>query len=452
MAHTDRTRSKQLLVEALAHGYSRRAILKRGLALGLSLPIIAAVIAACGGDDDNDKATATKSGGTGSTGSPTTGGSTGSPTAGGPVHVSIVKQDMTQDDIKAAIQKEGKVVVGNWTYTANDQLVAQFQKYVKDTYGVDVELQYQGTQSPSTYLTNLYTALKANNAAPYDVLAIEENYWAEAKQQSPPVMEDYLPSGLIPNAERVDAMFHHDPTAIGFQASATPGIVYNKAKVDFLKDWKDLADDRLKGKLTLPLPGDITCGGFLLGLAVSLGKDYKNADQMKETIDFAAGDIGKNVLKYTTDSAEMQQLLRSGAADAVGFWNSLARLEYLADQKDTVFLFAASGQFLVNGYMWIPKKAEHPVLAQIFVDWRLSDDAQFPGDGWGIEHGPWAELQEGLMGPTYEKDIPDWFKADYYTYYPTSQQLTTQFKTVDWDYYAQNSKDWFDYYSQKLGL
>ncbi len=441
---------QQLLTEAIRRRYSRRQIVRRGLALGLSLPTIAGVLAACGG---GGAATATPTtaagGGTTGTASPTGGG--GSPTAGQTVKVAILNQEMTQDEIKAAIKKEGRVVVGNWTYTANDQLVQRFQKYVKDTYGVDIKLDYEGTQAPSTYLTNLYTAVKANNPSPYDVLAIEENYWAEAKAQTPPVMEDYLPSGLIPNADRVAEMFRHYPTAIGFQASATPGIVYNKARVDFLKDWKDLADPRLKKKLTLPLPGDITCGGFLLGLAASLGKDYKNPDQMKQAIDFAVDQIGPNVVKYTTDSAEMQQLLRSGAVDAVGFWNSLARLEYLAGQKDTVFLFAQSGQYLVNGYMWIPKKAPHPVLAQIFVNWRLSDDAQFPND-WDIEHGPWAELNEGLLGPSYEKDIPDWFKQDYFTYYPTLDQLTKQFKTVDWDYYAAHSKEWFDYYSKRLGL
>lgn len=421
----------RLVDEAAARRYSRRQILQRGVALGLSVPAISAALAAA------------------------TGAQGTAPAASGTVKVSILNKEMTHDEIAAEVKKEGKVVVGNWTYTANDELIKRFQDYVKTTYGADVKLSYEASQSPSTYLVNLYTALKSNNDSPYDVLAIEENYWAEAqaqgKSQNSPVMEDYLPSGLIPNAERVIPMFHHDPTATGFQASATPGIVYNKSKADFLKDWKDLADPRLKGKLTLPEVGDITCGGFLLGLASSLGKDYKDLNQMKETIDFAADKIGPNVIKYTTNSSEMQQLLRSGAADAVGFWNSLARMEFLAGQKTTAFMIAESGQYLVNGYMWIPKKAAHPVLAQVFVDWRLSDDAQFPSADWNIEHGPWAELNEGLLGPSYEKDIPDWFKADYFSYYPTLDQLKTKYKSVDWAVYSQDSSKWMDYYSQKLG-
>ncbi len=65
---------------------------------------------------------------------------------------------MTPDDIKAAIQAEGGVVVGNWTYAATKEIVNQFQKYVKDTYGVDIKLTYAGTQAPSEYITKLSAA------------------------------------------------------------------------------------------------------------------------------------------------------------------------------------------------------------------------------------------------------------------------------------------------------
>ena len=90
---------------------------------------------------------------------------------------------MTDDEIKAEIQKEGAVVVGNWTYSANAVLVDQFQKYVKATYGVDIKLTYDGSQAPSEYLTKLAAASKGGNPAPYDVMAVEENYWADGTAQ-----------------------------------------------------------------------------------------------------------------------------------------------------------------------------------------------------------------------------------------------------------------------------
>jgi spermidine/putrescine-binding protein len=362
-------------------------------------------------------------------------------------HVGILNKDLTDAEIKAEIEKEGSLIVGNWTYTANDELVKQFTQYVKDTYGVDIEFTYEGSQAPSVYLTNLYAAQKAGNPAPYDVLAIEENYWAEAMAND--AVDSFLPSDLVPNEKLVLDLFKHPPTTIAFQSTAFPGIVYNKKNAPFLASLQDLADPRLKGKVTLPLPGDITAGGFFLGLADELGKDYKDAAQMKEVVDWAVENIGPNVLKYTSDSSEMQQLLRSGAADAVSFWNSLARLEYFNGYTDTALLLPKS-IYPANGYLWIPKGAPHPVLAQIFINWRLSPEVQFP-NSWPIDHGPWSELSEGFLGPEYVPHIPEWFAKDYFTYFPTLDQIQTQFKTVDWNAYNASQKEWQDYYAQKIG-
>jgi spermidine/putrescine-binding protein len=414
-----------LVTEAIEGQLNRREIVRRGVALGLAAPAIgmtlSRVSAASVAAQD------------------------------GPIQVSILNREMTPDEIVAAIESEGEVNVGNWTYTANDTLIAKFEEYVSSTYGVDITLNYEASQAPSTYMTSLYTQLQSGNPPVHDVLAIEENYWAEAASQPEPVMEEFLPSGLVPNAERVLDMFKHYPTAIGFQASATPGIVFDKERAPYLVDWTDLADERLRGRLTMPIPGDITSAGMLLGIAAALGLDYKQPEQMTEAIDFAIQKIHPNVLQYTTDPATMQQLLRGGVVDAVGFWNSLARMEFLNGQTNTAFMLAESGQYLANGFMWIPKGAPHPVLAQIFVNWRLSDSVQFPDESWGIEPGPWAELQEGILGESYADLVPEWFAEDYFSYYPTVEQLETSYKSIDWDYYAEHVSEWMDYYSQGIG-
>jgi spermidine/putrescine-binding protein len=418
-------RLSSLVSEAVAGRYSRREIVQRGVAMGLAAPAIGAALirvsAASVAAQD------------------------------GPVQVSILNQEMTPDEIVAAIESEGQVTVGNWTYTANDTLVQQFQQFISDTYGVDITLNYEASQAPSTYLTSLYTSLQSGSPPVHDVMAIEENYWAEAMAQPEPVIEEFLPSGLVPNADRALEMFQHYPTAIGFQASATPGIVYDKERAPYLVDWTDLADERLKDRLTMPIPGDITCAGMLLGIAAALDLDYKQPDQMTQAIDFAIEKIHPNVLQYTTDPATMQQLLRGGVVDAVGFWNSLARMEFLNGQTNTALMIAESGQYLANGFMWITKGAQHPVLAQIFVNWRLSDDVQFPAESWGLEPGPWAELQEGILGESYADLIPEWFADDYFTYYPTIEQLETQYRTIDWDYYTEHVGEWMDYYAQGIG-
>jgi spermidine/putrescine-binding protein len=318
---------------------------------------------------------------------------------------------------------------------------------VKDTYGADIKLNYVGSQQPSEYLTKLAADQKAGNKASFDVIAVEENYWYDASQQG--LVDDALKSTLIPNQSMVLDAFKHAPQSIAFQSTAYPAIVYNKDKAGFLTKLMDLADPRLKGKLTMPKPTDITAGGLLLGLASELGKDYKDPNQMKEVVDWAVKNIGPNVVKYTTDQATPQQLFESGAVDAVGFWNSLARLEYLGGHKEAALLVPPT-IYPANGYLWIPKNAPHPVLAQIFMNWRLAKDVQFP-NAWPIDHGQWSELSEGFLGPDYVDLVPDWFKADYNTYFPTLDQIKTGFKTIDWPAYNASSKVFLDYYSQQLG-
>jgi spermidine/putrescine-binding protein len=427
---------EQLYREAVTRRLNRRAILARGMALGLSLPAIASVAAQA-----QDATPAPWS----------------SPAQAGPVNVPIVGKDMTFDEIKAAIAEEGEVTVGNWTYTAIDQLVERFKLYVKTVYGEDINVNYVASQQPSTYIADLYTTVASGDPSTYDVMAIEENYWAEvqlrSKTEGIKLMEDFLPSGLIPNADRVMDTLKHEPTSIGFQASASPGINYNSDNIDFLTDWKDLADERLKGKLLLWLPGDITGDGMLLGVCKSLGLDYKNPEHVTQTIDFMVDSIGPNAVKYTSDFAEAQSLFSSGAVDAVVFWNSLARLQYLDGQTNAAFLVAASGQYAANGFLWIPVEPQHPVLAQIFIDWRLSDDAQFPDiEAWGITEGNWAELHEGFLGPSYEGLVPEWISDVYFNYFPTIEQLGTSYLAIDWDYYAENSATWHDYWNERLGL
>ena len=371
--------------------------------------------------------------------------SSASPAAGGG---SAIGKDMTDAEVKAAVAAEGTVNVGNWTYSATAEIVNQFQKYVKDTYGADIKLNYVGSQQPSEYLTKLAADQKAGNKASFDVIAVEENYWYDASQQG--LVDDALNSKLIPNAALVLDAFKHAPQSIAFQSTAYPAIVYNKDKAGFLTKLMDLADPRLKSKLTMPKPTDITAGGLLLGLASEMGKDYKDPEQMKEVVDWAVKNLGPNVLKYTTDQATPQQLFESGAIDAVGFWNSLARLEYLGGHPEAALLVPPT-IYPANGYLWVPKNAEHPVLAQIFMNWRLAKDVQFPND-WPIDHGQWSELSEGFLGPDYVDQVPDWFKADYNTYFPTLDQIQTGFKTIDWEAYNASAKVFLDYYAKQLGV
>jgi spermidine/putrescine-binding protein len=472
--------------------FSRRSFLRIGLGFGAAVPLAGGLLAACSSPAPSAAPVATQVAAAAPTvASVATQVSAVSPTAAAAVStvsaaaptavsaastvvaqvaptlaagttfkVSILNQQMSKDEVAAGLKKEGEVNVANWTYTANDAIVGRFQDVIKADWGVDIKCNYLPSQSPSVYLTNLYTANKAGNPAPYDLMAIEEPYYVEAKGNG--VTQDIFPSDLMKNWEPVDKRFKREMQAVGFQGTAFPVVVHT---TDWLKEWKDLADPRLKGKITIPEVGDITNGGHLIGMAWSLGKDYKQPDDMKAVVDFIVKEVKPNVIKVTTDSAEMQRLLRSGAAQACCFWNSLARLEQLSGEAGTdktVYTLPSTGVPVINGYMWIPKAAPHPLLAQLFLNWRISTDGMIPGDkwpsapgagpmNWQQNQGPFSEIFEGVLYADQEKGVPPWFADSYKKFYPAFSDYD-KLKAVDWDYYAANEKDWQDAESKALGL
>ena len=94
------------LVDALNTGrISRRDFMRRGMLLGLSVPTLAGILAACGDDDDTaDEATGADTGAatsgdetTGTTAAPT--GTTGAPAAGGSIRVATQKPAAALDPI-----------------------------------------------------------------------------------------------------------------------------------------------------------------------------------------------------------------------------------------------------------------------------------------------------------------------------------------------------------------
>jgi hypothetical protein len=87
------------------------------------------------------------------------------------------------------------------------------------------------------------------------------------------------------------------------------------------------------------------------------------------------------------------------------------------------------------------------------MDWRLSDDAQLPDLAtWGITEHHWMEFHEGLLGESYLNVIPDWIRDDYFSHFPSMDELTSRYRSVDWEYYLQHSSRWFDQWMVGIGL
>ena len=153
---------------------------------------------------------------------------------------------------------------------------------------------------------------------------------------------------------------------------------------------------------------------------------------MKEVVDWAMTNIGPNVIEVHQRPADDpaaarvgrdRRVRRSGTPRAgSSTWRATRRRR--CSCRATIYP--------ANGYLWIPKNAPHPVLAQIFMNWRLdrrTSSSRTPGRSTTASG---ASCREGFLGPDYVDLVPDWFKADYVTYFPTLDQIKTDFKTIDW--------------------
>lgn len=362
--------------------------------------------------------------------------------------IPIVNKQMTEAEIAGAIVKEGQVNVANWTYLASETLARSFEKFVESKYGVKIKCNYVGRQTPESYLVDLRADYKADKPPTYDVMAIEVNYYYEAKREGMPL--DFLPSPLAPNLKMVDPAFQFLPQAAYFQSTAFGGIVYDEKRAGFLKDWTDLADPRLKGKLVLAEAGDITSACFLVGLCWSLGGDMKKPADMERAIEFAVKKVHPNVVKYTTDPENFTPQLTTGAILAAMFWNSRTRLLNEQGHKSIRFLWARSGMVPANGVVWIPKGTRHPILAQLFFDYELSPERQIPPESWGLSRADWVEFHEGLLGPAYREHLPEWLKGRYDEVYPSLDYVRQMNARVEWEYVSQHFVEWGRKYQEGL--
>lgn len=380
------------------------------------------------------------------------------------VWIPIMNQFMSRDEVAAEIAKEGKVSIANWTYwgLVDSYFTPSLKKYVKDLYGVDVEVEFLGTQAAKGgWVVAVESALASGGVPPFDLMHIEVNFFEEAVSKG--LAEPFLPSPLVPWAQYVDSFFLHYPYGIQFQQHALGNFTVNTNYVgDWFNGWKALADPRLKGKVSIWPSSDNGLWGWWAVMADELGYDYHNPDDMKKTLKWIADNICPNVLKYTDDEGELADLLEKELTWASAYWCCTAEGYAITKPylKGTQKLPYFKGQHPnLPGIYWIPKKVEHPILAQIAADWELSAGLQFTDlSQWQLAPGDdtrskqlWAEALEGPLGQDYLQFVPDWVKQlgpnGIFELYPTIDQARN-FLKLDWGYINTVINDWIAYWKE----
>ncbi|MEM4151882.1 MAG: hypothetical protein QW663_04145 [Nitrososphaerota archaeon] len=376
--------------------------------------------------------------------------------------IPIVNKYMTFKEVQDALVSEGKLIMANWTYwgLVDTAFVQEFKDYVAMMYDVNVDIDILGTQeAKGGFMFQLYSAYSAGLKAPYDIMHIEENFFEEAVSKG--IAVPFLPSPLVPNTEMVDYYFLKLPYGIQFQQHGLANFTVNTKQVgDWFNSWRALADKRLEGKITLWVFEDNGFWGWLVVMAQELGKNYKNPEEMREVLKWIADNIHPNVIKYTSDEAELDELLGRDISWASAYWcalgegYSVTRPELKGSQ---VLPWKFNSQHPnLPGILWIPKDVEHPLLAQVAADWLISPLHQLPDINKYKQYTKelWLRTEEGPLGPDYEQYVPDWVNAlgpkGIYEVYPTIEEAR-KFPKIDWLYVNEHAPEWINIYKELIG-
>lgn len=262
--------------------------------------------------------------------------------------------------------KEPKTLVISTFGLEEDKMQEDVFKPFEEKYNVDIVLE-TGTSSERL------TKLKSNPNSTVDVIELSQSNAADGVTAG---LFEKVDSKNVPNMDNlIDSA--KDLAADGSGPAYTLnsiGIVYNKkAAGKEIKEWDDLWDSSLKGKISIP---DITTtfGPAMLYVA----SNHKDVDLTKDNGKAAfeaITDLAPNVVKTYSKSSDLANMFQSGeiVAAVVG---DFAVPIITESNPDVAYVVPESGTYANFNTININKNSKNKDLAYKYIDWRLSQDIQ----------------------------------------------------------------------------
>ncbi len=305
-----------------------------------------------------------------------------------------------------------------------DKMQADVFKPFEEKYNVKIVLE-TGTTSERL------TKLQSNPNSTVDVIELSQSSAAEGTASD---LFEKVDSSKVPNMENLIESakeLSSDGSGPAYTLNSI-GIIYNKEAVGKeIKEWADLWDPSLKGKVSIP---DIasTFGPAMLYLA----SDYKNVDI---TSDKGAAafegitELAPNVVKTYSKSSDLANMFQSGeiVAAVVGDFavpiisESNSAVEYIVPQSGTYANFNT-----IN----INKNSKNKDLAYKYIDWRLSQE---------VQEKTAVSINEA---PTNQNVVLEGETAKNKTYGEVAERT----KMVDSTFVNENLKSWIDQWNRIL--
>lgn len=266
--------------------------------------------------------------------------------------------------------------VYNWGENISDgsegsfDTIREFEEWYQETYNVKVRVNYDTFTSNEDMYNKLSTG-----AVSYDVV-IPSDYMIERMLQEDMLLP--LNFDNIPNFENIDESFrnlYYDPQnqySVPYTYGVV-GVIYDANVVDAadVGDWDLLWNQKYSGKiLQFNNPRDA------FGTAMyKLGLDVNATD--KAVWDQASAELLKQrPLVYSLVMDEIYNIMESGEA-AIGAYYAgdyFTMVDAQADHVDLQFYYPERTNFFVDA-MCIPSCAKNQELAEIFINFMLSEEA-----------------------------------------------------------------------------
>jgi len=293
----------------------------------------------------------------------------------------------------------------------------EFERYCLDELGLDVKVNY------TTYASNedMYNKIKSG-AASYDVI-IPSDYMIEKM-----IAEDMLSKldfSNIPNYEYVnndykDLFFDPNNEYSVPYTYGMVGIIYNEEMVDEadVGSWDLLWNEKYKGQiLQFNNPRDA------FGTAIySVGGDVNTTDE--SVWENAAEKLKLQkplVQSYVMD--EIFNKMKNGSAAVAPYYAG----DYLTmhDSNESLkFYFPKEGTNIFVDSMCVPKCAKNQELAEIYINFMLSDDIAIANAEYIAYSSPLDNVRENEV---YNEDMIDWNEDAMDILYPEELNISTSF-------------------------
>jgi len=403
--------------------------------------IIALIVASCGGSATSPSASS----------SAPAAASQAPSTSGGASAPASASAGMSKDDIAAALKAEGSTVtIKSWGFNGLGKTLFPyiFKQYTQATYGVPVTVTWDDTNGA---LQQAQQANKLPSEIGLDVIDSEEDHTPELQELGwIEKINDPKYDGVLTNWAGVDpAYVVQDGLGIIYQGFEDLCVVARKDKVDVsaIKDWTDLANPALKGKIVMyPIPNDARGQALFYAMLTSLIKAGTVQGSVTDPASITAGlqwfkkNIEPNVLQFA-DIDVMRTKLQSGEIGVALTWNSYIRGILSADwnvrDQVAVPIYPASGCPGDRETLRVAKGTTHPVGARVLINWMLSPDfisagwTQDPSSGtetnsWNLSKQDYLQAYFGGLNADERKLAPKW-SAPYYPPDPAAVTLNLDF-------------------------